>query len=217
MEDEFSNRKTGAMKSNFHYFVTNDGMEAFNEISKEEKEKPSKDSQDFVNEFKRCLFQEYDVLPHTLYNIDVLGIVKGNGKEKMTNMEWKFRAYDSSTKQMQTSEEVFINNGIVYLRDENTGGLVAKKELIAMLCTGVKDTKGNEIYDGDIIKIHDNELGTWHQMIFWSNKKCLMFQVRERTDFGYVIDDEFSTDYSNFESYEVVGNIYENPELLELI
>lgn len=86
-----------------------------------------------------------------------------------------------------------------------------------MLCTGVKDTKGNEIYDGDIIEIHDNELGTWHQMIFWSNKKCLMFQVRERTDFGYVIDDEFSTDYSNFESYEVIGNIYENPELLELI
>ena len=45
MEDEFSNRKAGAMKSNFHYFVTNDGMKAFNEVSKEEKKKPLKDSQ----------------------------------------------------------------------------------------------------------------------------------------------------------------------------
>lgn len=82
MEDEFSNRKTGTMKSNFHCFVTNDGMKAFNKVSKEEKEQPSKDSQDFVNEFKRCLFQEYNILPHTLYDCDVLEIVKGNGKEK---------------------------------------------------------------------------------------------------------------------------------------
>ena len=82
MEDEFSNSKTKTMKSNFHCFVTNDGMKAFNEVSKEEKEQPSKDSQDFVNEFKRCLFQEYNVLPHTLYDCDVLKIVKGNGKEK---------------------------------------------------------------------------------------------------------------------------------------
>ena len=34
------------------------------------------------DEFKRCLFQEYNVLPHTLYDCDVLEIVKGNGKEK---------------------------------------------------------------------------------------------------------------------------------------
>lgn len=82
MEDEFSNRKTGTMKSNFHYFVTNDGMKAFNEVSKEEKKRPSQDSQDFVNEFKRCLAQEYNIPSHTLYDSDVLGIVNGNGKEK---------------------------------------------------------------------------------------------------------------------------------------
>jgi hypothetical protein len=90
MEDEFSNRKnrkTETMKSNFHYFVTNDGMKAFNEVSKEEKEQLSKDSQDFVNEFKRCLFQEYNVLPHTLYDCDVLEIVKGKGNEVRCTME----------------------------------------------------------------------------------------------------------------------------------
>ena len=76
-------------------------------------------------------------------------------------------------------------------------------------CTGIKDKKGKFIYEGDILRnVKTGELLTvaWHS-----------------TMAGYVWSKSISNSYLNdcgavfraFDKYEIVGNIYKRPELLE--
>jgi uncharacterized phage protein (TIGR01671 family) len=71
-----------------------------------------------------------------------------------------------------------------------------------MQYTGLKDKNGKEIYEGDIINLSSWEpsvyLVAWDRGAFYMAKKNL----EEVGDIKYV------------ESGEIIGNIYENPELL---
>lgn len=69
--------------------------------------------------------------------------------------------------------------------------------IILMQCTGKKDKTGKLIFEGDIVREYD-EYG--YVMI-----KEVVFL--EDVMFGFNINVEFD--------YEIIGNIYENPELLE--
>ncbi len=85
-------------------------------------------------------------------------------------------------------------------------------EVKPMQCTGLKDKNGKLIYEGDII---NGTCGVyWGKMIVKFNEneaKFYMYRVDKR-----YIDLHFhgKNQEDNFE-LEVIGNIYENPELLE--
>lgn len=88
--------------------------------------------------------------------------------------------------------------------DKITGGypVLNKKEILDIQqYTGLKDKNGKEIYEGDIL---EGSLGTTIE-IYWHDEFA-QFLSRTKSSSGLGI--------GNTSSWEIIGNIYENPELL---
>jgi len=120
------------------------------------------------------------------------------------NREIKFRAWDKENEEMYDVAMIDVETGEVAYTDHPTGynadALLEQVEL--MQYTGLKDKNGKEIYEGDILKDCDTrEIKTviWH-------KNC--FILRDTKGFYQ---------WTYFEDeHEVIGNIYENSDLLEV-
>lgn len=113
----------------------------------------------------------------------------------------KYRAWDKETKTMNGMAEIYRNRNQeieLHPRDEN---------IILMQSTGLKDKNGKEIFEGDIVLVLDSPY-----TVFYDNERG-SYRLKPH-------DDRWNVDYmSNFShggNFEVVGNIYENPELLEV-
>lgn len=128
--------------------------------------------------------------------------------------ETKFRAWDTKEKRY-TDAEIFISNHNKIYRifwqelEPADGG-----EIVVELSTGLKDKNGKEIYEGDIVS-EEFEYGGEKTKTIWQVRWCddeCAFELHyvsgfEVDDCSLVADDE--------ENYEVIGNIHENPELIE--
>lgn len=110
--------------------------------------------------------------------------------------ELKFRAYDSATGKVSEPFDVKESWGdyLIDFEDYSTDG--ALDSIIWEQFTGLLDRNGKEIYEGDIVKTCS--IGTW---AVEGRRGC--FFVGKYALYGY-------NDYG-----EVIGNIHENPELLE--
>lgn len=110
-----------------------------------------------------------------------------------------------------------LRGEIVSLDKQET--LMCKLDLDNLIqCTGLKDKNNNLIYEGDIVQtiISDNSKIIFH--VVWSKENALFngkIIKKENTNsefmimqdyFYYLLDDEYKP--------EVIGNIFQNPELL---
>lgn len=78
--------------------------------------------------------------------------------------------------------------------------------------TGLKDKNGKEIYEGDVLRYQD-DCGRW-QVGDVRDRDYSEFYIHAKGgDEEGNCDGEFHPDYQDV--YEIIGNIYENPELLE--
>ena len=136
----------------------------------------------------------------------------------------KFRAWDKDLKQMHICGQdvhdsmTFDENNIAqYYNLQNGCGSPTTYEL--MQYTGLKDKNGVKIYEGDIVKIHKHSYD-------YGLKQDEIGQIkfidgafgfyREKTKNEYYFNDLATENgYGELDYYEVIGNIYDNPELLE--
>ena len=120
----------------------------------------------------------------------------------------KFRAWDKETKTMNGMAEIYRNrNQEIELRprDEN---------IILMQSTGLKDKNGKEIFEGDIIRYNIDVVDIKrHQTLGFYT----VLDGREGFFGDGMSIDDFEEDAKEFsKTAEIIGNIYENPELLEV-
>lgn len=128
--------------------------------------------------------------------------------------EHKFRAWDKIEKVMKLPtllklgrESPFIdenNNGKVYQIQCNGKENIEyfNHRIVLMEYTGLKDQNGKEIYEGDIVKFAD-----------WSPKIVI---YKDTSFAGYSLKETslWLMEY-DMDRFEVIGNIFENPDLLE--
>lgn len=128
----------------------------------------------------------------------------------------KFRAYDGgSLNRMYQPDEVMVGNGDIWIIDEDSvaGEWIVNNDIHLMQSTGLKDKKGQEIFEGDIISTYtDNLVIKRHNLLgFYVEVDEKRNHFAETVDIEYL--DLFAKDFGI--AVEVLGNIYENPELLE--
>ena len=130
----------------------------------------------------------------------------------------KYRAWDSIKKKFV--EHFFItDNGLICNMERPTSGYnspipVEKSGLILMQSTGIVDKNGKEIFEGDVIAIEVDDTETPINARISQNSKIgvLMFHVFEDNEDVPMV--ELLED--NSVAFEIIGNVYENPELLEV-
>jgi len=113
--------------------------------------------------------------------------------------EIKFRAWDRETKQMNRTLALGCWRFDPEGRLVNYGDAHARKNYILMQYTGLKDKNGKEIYEGDIVKNY----AIIEQVIVVKFIEGCFYPFTNGIDFRIEAQD-----------VEVIGNIYENPELL---
>lgn len=121
------------------------------------------------------------------------------------NKEIKFRVWDKTINYMDSRVRVSHFKGIVEVLDSwSTWRELKNGEYELMQYTGLKDKNGVEIYEGDIVRSKNGTLGLTNE------------HVVEWNDF-YKRFDPMGADESCFnrDNCEVIGNIYESPELLK--
>lgn len=125
-----------------------------------------------------------------------------------------FRAWDK-VKEIFTNYQIV--DGMLYFMDKNTGVWERddkEKRFILMQSTGLQDKNGIEIFEGDIVRWKDLESFDDFKIdevlkVEYSNEFLKWVGI----DKNGLQDDLY--DFSDNRELEVIGNIYENPELLE--
>lgn len=119
----------------------------------------------------------------------------------------KFRAWSKKFKRMYEVTLIDYENGDVGLKDEHGGVAIGDiKQLILMQSTGLFDKNGKEIFDKDIVKLKYTIASDFE-----------FFRVTRFRGGSWRIDNRRrgSDLWLRNEDCEVIGNIYQNSELLE--
>ena len=122
--------------------------------------------------------------------------------------EIKFRVWHKEKKIMGEVLGIDILHKEIFFSNEDVDCYehVDFKNIELMQYTGLKDKNGKEIYEGDILF---ESFGEKYYKVVFENGSF-------RAEFEGVFD-EYSFDLIDVvaQGYEVVGNIYQNPELLK--
>ena len=130
----------------------------------------------------------------------------------------KFRAWDTTKKEMFKDTFAITESGQVVVVDQSSvfvsPDYVFVDNLVIMQSTGLLDKNGKEIFEGDIITNGQN-------VMCMKRHNTLGFYVEEKGEVEFIADsavlEDFEEDAKEIaDRLEIIGNIYENPELFEV-
>jgi len=140
----------------------------------------------------------------------------------MKQREIKFRLWDSENKIMVLSEDSILGEGASFdigsdgsthctynrsfypnIKDKTELAHANSSRCILMQFTGLHDKNGKEVYEGDIVKTVDRQE---------KEARVIEWKVECGDDYEFT---GFSISDFNIKYDEVIGNIYENPNLIK--
>ena len=146
----------------------------------------------------------------------------------------QFRAWDKTENKMWNVETIYIEDEWVKVNDGSIYGITKDlvRDYVLMQSTGLKDKNGVEIYEGDIIEFEDEsfcypfddeaivETINRAQVIIDKVKGIFLenFMVKDSTiakEYKYYYDLPTSEKTIFFKECSVVGNVFEDENLLE--
>lgn len=128
--------------------------------------------------------------------------------------EIKFRAWDEIDKKM-----IPMDRGRY---DRDSGSLKFYLQYIPnrdshlkfMVFTGLKDREGNDIYEGDVVEQFYK--GATRFVVIWDEVEKDRWNLKAKDSSYYDNGDYYEgSNGRNWKTFKIIGNIYENPELIK--
>lgn len=133
---------------------------------------------------------------------------------------FRYRVFDNDDKKMH--DVIFLNyenNSVEWYNDKNKKRAAFIKEVPTVQCTSLKDKNDKLIYEGDILKYTSKPTNTQKNNPEYKPFAENYSVVWEDFYTGYNLRSKEKVNCFNLgimtKDCEVIGNIYENPELLE--
>lgn len=146
----------------------------------------------------------------------------------MYNREIKFRAFNTIGKEMIDLKKITPFALCEGMSGEDGLYLPFTKEWPIMQYTGLKDREGKEIYEGDLVRMLYTDWGSKPEsdtrtleqylidisfigeVVFYCDRWCIASKSNKYGDVGF--SSIFPGEHGRI---TVIGNIYENPQLIE--
>ncbi|MFG5565107.1 YopX family protein [Enterococcus faecalis] len=126
----------------------------------------------------------------------------------------KFRAWEPDVKYMNDQVRVTSNrfgSGEVWVEATESFGWIELKPEHLMQSIGLKDKNGVEIFEGDIVQYRDGEY-SYLGIVKRDFYQFFIDGIEPDDNYDFI---DVSNTFDGTSSLEIIGNIHENPELLE--
>lgn len=126
----------------------------------------------------------------------------------------RYKAWDSWRKRMSVVDRIYIDTKGVRLYDDFGEYWRDFSDVELMQSTGLKDKNGKDIFEGDILKVANND-SSWFEVVKYDHDKAMF--ISKEVNLKYEVPE--TPLYDLFSPYlfkvEVIGNIWEDCDLID--
>lgn len=130
----------------------------------------------------------------------------------MTADRFNFRIFDTKNKEWVNKFFIDNFNNLLICNDRKEFFILDKNRFVITQSTGLVDRNGKEIFEGDIVEIKENDgRRVSYKIIKYSKYNVAFYYTNMNSKTFYASFTEIDEGFN----VEVIGNIYENEELLK--